>query len=312
MFVNQIFASKFYSVTKNWVGNSLICLNDATPMPMSLLDKYSYSGRAVRTGELDVEVAVRGGGERGRIAAVVALLQLLQALDAEHAAAVEEAVRAGRRRLGLLAAVQQHGGRSRDEEPAHLHLHSTCECECVSECARARDSDMTASGYKSRGARRLCRHSTSHQWTRAGATGPTRSLAVMSRAARNTRADQSAHSPLRLRPAAAARAAAAAAALTSALTARASRALLPDTRARAARPPRRTRRAGPRPPQTLLPLPLPARLHAGSVGHWRCRESRVAYELRCHSLHYELGITRDKCGAGAVSALCLRLRFCLC
>ena len=25
-------ASKFYSVTKNWVGNSLICLNDATPM----------------------------------------------------------------------------------------------------------------------------------------------------------------------------------------------------------------------------------------------------------------------------------------
>ena len=26
------FASKLYSVTKNWVGNSLICLNDATPM----------------------------------------------------------------------------------------------------------------------------------------------------------------------------------------------------------------------------------------------------------------------------------------
>ena len=25
-------ASKFYSVTKNWVGNSLFCLNDATPM----------------------------------------------------------------------------------------------------------------------------------------------------------------------------------------------------------------------------------------------------------------------------------------
>ena len=25
-------ASKFYSVTKNWVGNSLFCLNDATLM----------------------------------------------------------------------------------------------------------------------------------------------------------------------------------------------------------------------------------------------------------------------------------------